>query len=124
MMPRVGDYTLLWWAEGPPHILGSKLPPATSTLCFQSGSWGLAFDTKQVHALRAGEWTAPDNQRLNESVHGNDFWQTDHNPATQRWQQTYNIALPVGQPHTIRFAAAKKADVTRVQIMHKRKTTH
>ena len=29
LMPRIEDYTLLWWADGPPHFLGSKVPPAT-----------------------------------------------------------------------------------------------
>jgi len=59
LMPRLEDYTLFWWADGPPQSMGSKLPPATETLCFQSGLWGLAFDTKQVRALRAGEWREP-----------------------------------------------------------------
>ena len=47
-----------------------------------------------------------DNQRINQSVHGNDFWQTDYDPATQRWRQTYNLALPAGQTHTIQFTIA------------------
>ncbi|MEI6078361.1 MAG: hypothetical protein WCS94_22470, partial [Verrucomicrobiota bacterium] len=41
MMPRVSDYTLLWWADGPPQIMGSKRSPTNGTLCFQSGGWGL-----------------------------------------------------------------------------------
>ena len=59
MVPRMEDYTLLWWADGPPHFLGSKSPPASETLCFQSGLWGLAFDAKQVRGLRAGDFGAP-----------------------------------------------------------------
>ena len=59
VMPRAEDYTLLWWADGPPGFLGSKEPPATGTLCFQSGLWGLAFDTKSARVLRFGTWTAP-----------------------------------------------------------------
>ena len=59
MMPRAEDYTLLWWADGPPQIMGSKRSSGNGTLCFQSGGWGLAFDTKQVRALRAGEWPKP-----------------------------------------------------------------
>ena len=47
-----------------------------------------------------------DGQRLNQSVQGNDFWQTDHDVATQRWQQTYNLELSAGQPHTIDFTRA------------------
>ena len=59
LMPHTEDYTLLWWADGPPHFLGSKAPPATETLCLQSGSWGLALDAKRVRVLRAGTWAAP-----------------------------------------------------------------
>ncbi len=59
LMPQPEDYTLLWWADGPPHFLGSTTPPATETLCVQSGLWGLAFDTKRVRALRFGKWAAP-----------------------------------------------------------------
>ncbi|MCY2994884.1 MAG: LamG domain-containing protein [Planctomycetota bacterium] len=32
-----------------------------------------------------------DGKRLDQSVHGNDFWQTDYDPATQRWELTFNI---------------------------------
>lgn len=35
-----------------------------------------------------GAWTAVDQSR-----HGNDFWQTDHDPATGTWQLTYNVPL-------------------------------
>jgi hypothetical protein len=59
LMQRVEDYTLLWWADGPPHFLRSTSPPTTETLCFQSGVWGLALDTKTVRVLRAGAWAAP-----------------------------------------------------------------
>jgi hypothetical protein len=36
-----------------------------------------------------------DGQRLDQSVHGNDFWQTDYDPAAQRWEITFNI--PAGK---------------------------
>ncbi len=57
--PRLEDYTLLWWAEGPPYYLGSQAAPADETLCFQSGSWGLAFDARHVRVLRAGTFSTP-----------------------------------------------------------------
>jgi hypothetical protein len=44
-----------------------------------------------------------DGQRLHQAVHGNDFWQTDYDPATQRWRQTYNLATLTNQAHTIRL---------------------
>ena len=46
-----------------------------------------------------------DGQRFDQSVNGNDFWQTDHDSSAQRWQQTFNIPLPAGQSHTLRFVA-------------------
>jgi hypothetical protein len=43
-----------------------------------------------------------DGQRLDQSVHGNDFWQTDYDPATQRWEMTFNV--PAGNsPLTLTF---------------------
>lgn len=30
---------------------------------------------------------------LDQSVHGNDFWQTDHDPETRTWSRTYNVNL-------------------------------
>ncbi len=53
---RAEDYTLLWWADGPPYFLGSTSPPPSQTLCFQSGSWGLAFDATHARVLRAGKF--------------------------------------------------------------------
>ncbi len=53
-MPRGEDFALLWWADGPPHFLRSTAPPASETLCFQSGSWGMTFDAKRVRVLKVG----------------------------------------------------------------------
>ncbi|MFT5109927.1 MAG: hypothetical protein ACI8XO_002694 [Verrucomicrobiales bacterium] len=36
-------------------------------------------------------------QRLNQSVHGNDFWQTDYDPASRTWSRTYNVSLGGGE---------------------------
>lgn len=55
LMPRAEDYTSLWWADGPPHYFKSTTPPVSETLCFQSGRWKLAFDTKRVRPLQA-DW--------------------------------------------------------------------
>ncbi len=57
--PHQADYTLLWWAEGPPRILNTTPSNGGETLCFQSGTWGLAFDANRVMALRAGRWKKP-----------------------------------------------------------------
>lgn len=34
-----------------------------------------------------------DGVSLDQSVHGNDFWQTDHDPATGTWSRTYNVPV-------------------------------
>ncbi|MFN0080857.1 MAG: LamG domain-containing protein [Prosthecobacter sp.] len=44
-----------------------------------------------------------DDKPVNQSIHGNDFWQTDYDSATQQWSQTYNLTLSPDQPHMIRF---------------------
>ena len=33
---------------------------------------------------------------FDQSVHGNDFWQTDYDPATKRFKRTYNLPLDQG----------------------------
>ena len=40
-------------------------------------------------------WVVRDgvSTRLDQSAHGNDFWQTDHDPSTGTWRQTYNVPL-------------------------------
>ena len=108
MMPCAEDYTLLWWAEGPPKIMNSKLPHGDETLCFQSGRWGLGYVPVTFTGLSSpkGYTLLVDEKQINQNMHGNDFWQTDYDPASQRWQQTFNITLPAGQPHTVRFAVA------------------
>jgi hypothetical protein len=40
-------------------------------------------------------WTAAGGRgrRLDQSVHGADFWQAEYDAATHRWRQTYNLPL-------------------------------
>jgi hypothetical protein len=42
-----------------------------------------------------------DGVPLNQSVHGNDYWQTDYDPVSRTWSRTYNLAVTDGKPHTI-----------------------
>ena len=44
-----------------------------------------------------------DGKALDQSVHGNDFWQTDYDPSTRRWSRTFNIPAADGKPRAIRF---------------------
>ena len=32
-----------------------------------------------------------DGVELDQSVHGNDFWQSDFNPSSGKWSRTYNL---------------------------------
>ena len=59
-MPRAEDFTLLWWAEGAPEVMGVK-NSAAPVLCFESGSLGLAVDTKRLQLLHAGKFFKPLN---------------------------------------------------------------
>ena len=47
-----------------------------------------------------------DGEVLNQSVHGNDFWQTDYDPESATWSQTFTVPLAPGQPHTLQFSGA------------------
>ncbi|MHC4086241.1 MAG: hypothetical protein ACYSU3_15290 [Planctomycetota bacterium] len=42
---------------------------------------------------------------LDQSVHGNDFWQTDYDPVSNTWQVTYNLPLdsPNDVPQDVEF---------------------
>ncbi|NOS69189.1 MAG: hypothetical protein HOP33_04585 [Verrucomicrobia bacterium] len=60
-MPRAEDFTLLWWASGPQKFHGMKTPPPEAVLCFQSGTLGLALDTKTVRLLHAGRFARTQN---------------------------------------------------------------
>ena len=44
-----------------------------------------------------------DGQPVNQSVHGNDFWQTDFDVATQSWSLTYNLPMTNNKSHTIQL---------------------
>ena len=44
-----------------------------------------------------------DGQPVDQGIHGNDFWQTDYDPASQRWSRTYNLPIAGDGPRTIQF---------------------
>jgi len=52
-----------------------------------------------------GQWRPVD-----QSVHGNDFWQTDHDPVMDTWRVTYNVSLdtPNDERRAVRFAFGRK----------------
>ena len=48
-----------------------------------------------------------DGVPLNQSVHGNDFWQTDYDPVKKRWSQTYNVSIGKSDPVKITLSREK-----------------
>lgn len=48
-----------------------------------------------------------DDEPLDQSVHGNDFWQTDYDPETGTWSQTYNLEIKDRETHTLRFSSTR-----------------
>ncbi|NNM28706.1 MAG: LamG domain-containing protein, partial [Akkermansiaceae bacterium] len=62
--------------------------PVTFTGLTANGNFTLAVDGKPV----------------DQSVHGNDFWQADYDPATGMWSRTYNLPLAGDEAHPIRFS--------------------
>lgn len=49
-----------------------------------------------------------DNQPLQQTVHGNDFWQTDFDPASKTWSQTFNIPISERSTRSIRLLPPQK----------------
>jgi hypothetical protein len=45
-----------------------------------------------------------DDRPLDQSTHGNDFWQTDYDPASHTWELTFNIPVDDPRPRKIRLA--------------------
>jgi hypothetical protein len=43
---------------------------------------------------------------FSQAIHGNDFWQTDYDPATRRWSQAFNLPRDDGQPLEVDFGPA------------------
>ena len=43
---------------------------------------------------------------FNQSIHGNDYWQTDFDPATITWSQTFNLPRNDRQPLRLEFGPA------------------
>lgn len=48
-----------------------------------------------------------DGQRVDQSVHGNDFWQTDYDAGKQCWEMTFNLPLSDEGSHTLSFGSVR-----------------
>jgi hypothetical protein len=47
-----------------------------------------------------------DGKPVDQSVHGNDFWQTDYDVLTKSWRQTFNIPADSGARQTVELKYA------------------
>src|SRR5207247_7160835 len=59
--------------------------------CTLSGGIGYVPVTFTGLSFYRGFGLLVDGQRLDQAVHGNDFWQTDYDEIRQQWRLTYNI---------------------------------
>lgn len=54
-------------------------------------------------ASATGHVLMVDGKELDQSMHGNDFWQTDHDPETGSWSRTYNVPMMSGKGQTVQL---------------------
>lgn len=47
-----------------------------------------------------------DGVAFTQSIHGNDFWQTDYDALTKTWSLTFNVPTSDGKPHAITLSDA------------------
>ena len=61
-----------------------------------------------------GYQLAVDGAPLDQSVHGNDFWQTDYDALAKTWRMTFNVLLNDGS-HDLRFTKLPMPETARSQ---------
>ncbi len=51
-------------------------------------------------------------RRIDQSVHGRDFWQAGYNASSKTWSLTFNVLLDTSddRPHTVRFSLRRVAE--------------
>ena len=55
----------------------------------------------------SGYLLSVDGQPLDQSVHGNDFWQSDYDPSTRTWTRTYNLPTTANAAHELQIIPDK-----------------
>jgi chorismate mutase-like protein len=62
--------------------------------------------------LRRDDGDGRGGRRVDQSVHGRDFWQAGFNPSSKTWSLTFNVPLdtPDDRPHTVRFSLRRPAE--------------
>ncbi|NND95768.1 MAG: hypothetical protein HKN47_00395 [Pirellulaceae bacterium] len=68
-----------------------------------AGGLGFVPVTFTGLSSHAGYRLQVDGQVIDQSLHGNDFWQTDFSVQSRQWSHTYNLPLGDQLPHAIQF---------------------
>lgn len=94
--PRIGMKIGMLQRMSPAITIGTVRDKAAFTLTGGLGYLPLSFtglSSPRGHTLRI------DGQPLNQSIHGNDFWQTDYDAMARSWSITYNVPVRDSTTH-------------------------
>jgi len=87
-----------------PLVIQVEKPEVTVSIKGGIGAVPMRFEgLKSSVGLRLYQIVNGESIPFDQAVHGNDFWQTDHNPAQDTWSITYNIKLAPEKPTTFLF---------------------
>jgi hypothetical protein len=101
---RVSRGTLL--TSYPPAVKVDALGCAELEISGGVGFVPFSFSNLKTHRNPQLVVNVEGNARpIDQSVHGNDFWQTDFGPVEGRWNVTYNVPLdsPNDAPRTVKL---------------------
>ena len=73
-----------------------------AALSFKGGLGYVPF-TFEGLSTPLGHTLHVDGKPLDQSVHGNDFWQTDYNVETKTWSRTYNVPIKEGKVYELKL---------------------
>ncbi|MCP4262374.1 MAG: hypothetical protein GY774_33465 [Planctomycetes bacterium] len=87
-----------------PLVIHVEKPEVTVSIKGGIGAVPIRFEgLKSSVGLRLYRIVNGEPMPFEQAVHGNDFWQTDYNPAQDTWSITYNIKLASEKPNTFLF---------------------
>ena len=77
-----------------PIVIGAEKPEVTVAIKGGIGYLPIRFEgLKNPDGYAIYEIVNGEELKLDQSVHGNDFWQTDHDAATDSYQMTFNLPV-------------------------------
>jgi len=82
-----------------PLVIHVEKPEVTVTVIGGIGAVPIRFEGLESTAgYRLYQVVNGERNQIDQSIHGNDFWQTDYDPAKRTWSITYNINLALQNP--------------------------